>query len=48
MGGWKLEFGRRYKGALRLVDYNALKQGNISIVLAPDCEVYVRDERVFL
>ena len=47
MGGWKLEFGRRYKGVLRLVDYNSLKQGHVSIVVAPDQEVYVRDERVF-
>ena len=47
MGGWKLEFGRRYKGVLRLVDNNSLKQGHVSIVVAPDQEVYVRDERVF-
>ena len=47
MGGWKLEFGRRYKGVLRLVDYNSLKQGHVSIVVAPDQEVYVLDERVF-
>ena len=47
MGGWELEFGCRYKGVLRLVDYNSLKQGHVSIVVAPDQEVYVRDERVF-
>ena len=47
MGGWKLEFGCRYKGVLRLVDYNSLKQGHVSIVVAPDQEVYIRDERVF-
>ena len=47
MGGWKLEFGCRYKGVLRLVDYNSLKQGHVSVVVAPDQEVYVRDERVF-
>ena len=47
MGGWKLEFGCRFKGVMRLVDYKSLKQGRVSIVVVPDQEVYVHDERVF-
>ena len=30
VGGWKLEFGCRYKGVFRLVGCNAFKHGNIS------------------
>ena len=46
MAGWKLECGVRYKGVLNVLDYAAL-EGKISLVHAPDREVYVRGEIVF-
>ena len=39
MAGWKLE--------LTLLDYQALRQGKVVIVSAPDREVYARDKIVF-
>ena len=47
MAGWKLEFGLRYKGVLIVLDYEALREGKIVIVPAPDREVYTRDNVVF-
>ena len=47
MAGWKLEFGLRYKGVLTLLDYQALRQGKVVLVSAPDREVYARDKIVF-
>jgi len=46
MAGWKLEFGLRYKGVLTLLDYQALRQGKVMLVSAPDREVYARDKIV--
>ena len=46
-GGWKLEFGFRYQGTCKIVDYEALKNGKLSVMLVPDREIYVRDEVVF-
>ena len=46
-GGWKLEFGFRYQGACKIVDYEALKHGKLSVMPVPDREIYVRDEVVF-
>ena len=45
--GWKLEFEFRYQGTCKVVDYEALKKGKLSIMLVPDRELYVRDEVVF-
>ena len=47
MAGWKLEFGLRFKGVLTLLDYQALREGNIVCVQAPDREVYTRDKVTF-
>ena len=47
MAGWKLDFGLRYKGVLIVLDYEALREGKIVIVPAPDREVYTRDNVVF-
>ena len=47
MAGWKLEFGLRYKGVLIVLDYEALREGKIVSVQAPDREVYTRDSVVF-
>ena len=47
MAGWKLEFGLRYKGVLIVFDYDALREGKIVCVQAPDREVYTRDAVVF-
>jgi hypothetical protein len=47
MAGWKLEFGLRYKGVLTLLDYQALREGKIVCVQAPDREVYTRDRVTF-
>ena len=47
MAGWKLEFGLRYKGVLIVLDYEALREGKIVSVQAPDREVYTRDSAVF-
>ena len=47
MAGWKLEFGLRYKGVLIVLDYDALREGKIMCVQAPDREVYARDTLVF-
>ena len=47
MAGWKLEFGLRFKGVLTLLDYQALREGKIVCVLAPDREVYARDKVTF-
>ena len=42
-----MEFGMRFKGVLTLLDYQALREGRIVIVQAPDREVYTRDKVVF-
>ena len=47
MAGCKLEFGLRYKGVLTLLDYQALREGTIVCVQAPDREVYTRDRVTF-
>ena len=47
MAGWKLEFGLRYIGVLIVFDYDALREGKIVCVQAPDREVYTRDAVVF-
>ena len=47
MAGWKLEFGLRYKGVLIVLDYEALREGKVVSVQAPDREVYTRDSAVF-
>ena len=47
MAGWKMEFGMSFKGVLTLLDYQALREGRIVIVQAPDREVYTRDKVVF-
>ena len=46
-GGWKIEFGFRYQGACKVIDYESLKKGKLSIMLVPDCEIYVREDIVF-
>ena len=43
MAGWKLEFGLRYIGVLIVLGYEALREGEIVCVQAPDREVYTRD-----
>ena len=47
MAGWKLEFGLRYKGVLIVLDCEALLEGKIVCVQAPDPEVYTRDTVAF-
>ena len=47
MAGWKLEFGLRFKGVLTFLDYQALREGKIVCVQAPDREVYTRDKVTF-
>ena len=47
MAGCKLKFGLRYNGVLIVLDYDALREGKIVCVQAPDQEVYTRDAVVF-
>ena len=47
MVGCKLEFGLRYKGVSIVLDHDALREGKIVCVQAPDREVYTRDTLVF-
>ena len=47
MAGWKLEFRLWYKGVLIVLDYDALREGKIVCVQAPDREVHTRDTVVF-
>ncbi len=46
-GGWKIEFGFRYQGTCKIIDYEALKNGKLSVMLVPDREIYVREDIVF-
>ena len=46
-GGWKIEFGFRYQGTCKVIDYEALKNGKLSVMLVPDREIYVREDVVF-
>ena len=46
-GGWKIEFGFRYQGACKIIDYESLKKGKLSVMLVPDREIYVREDIVF-
>ncbi len=38
-GGWKIEFGFRYQGACKIIDYESLKKGKLSVMLVPDREI---------
>ena len=47
VAGWKLEFGLWYKVCWIVLGYDALREGKIVCVQAPDREVYTRDTVVF-